>query len=129
MNVRALTEPRPFFLTLYSKSRALLCSTTSAQELMLRTCCAGYDMSSHLSEETVDAAVMPARSIVFALAASQIPGYAFEQGTGGSKWATIFLTVMMILQFIWNNQTAVNGESRPLYAWARDGAPWWITSP
>ncbi|KAJ3337774.1 hypothetical protein HDU93_000502 [Gonapodya sp. JEL0774] len=109
----------------------------------------GYDMSAHLSEETVDASVTPARSIVFALAASQVLGYAFvlilvftvpdveavlecryaqpmvcafEQGTGGSKWATIFLTVMMIMQFIWNNQTAVNGESRALYAWARDGA-------
>ncbi|KXS21995.1 hypothetical protein M427DRAFT_161322 [Gonapodya prolifera JEL478] len=109
----------------------------------------GYDASAHLSEETLDSSSTPARSIVIALAASQILGYAFvlilnftvsdidavlqcrfnqplvcafEQGTGGSKSATMFLTIWMIFQFIWNIQTALNGASRALYAWARDGA-------
>ncbi|KAJ3339328.1 hypothetical protein HDU93_008333 [Gonapodya sp. JEL0774] len=109
----------------------------------------GYDASAHISEETLDSATTPSRSIVFSLAASQILGYAFililnfsvtdttailecqyaqplvcafEQGTGGNKNVTLFLSVWMILQFIWNIQTALNGGSRAMYAWARDGA-------
>ncbi|KXS13436.1 amino acid transporter [Gonapodya prolifera JEL478] len=109
----------------------------------------GYDASAHLSEETLDSASTPARSIVIALGASQVLGYAFvlilnftvpdidgvlecsyaqplvcafEQATGGSQSVTMFLTIWMIFQFIWNIQTAQNGGSRALYAWARDGA-------
>ncbi|KAJ3339791.1 hypothetical protein HDU93_007790 [Gonapodya sp. JEL0774] len=107
-----------------------------------------------LQEETVDSATAPSRSIIVSLAASQILGYAFililnysitdvdavlncrykqslvcvfEQGTGGNKEVTMFLTIYMILQYIWNIQAGHNGGSRALYAWARDGAiPKWF---
>ncbi|KAJ3342009.1 hypothetical protein HDU93_003531 [Gonapodya sp. JEL0774] len=117
-------------------------------------CFWGYDASAHISEETVDAASTPAKSIIAALGLSIVLGYifllilnfivvdvdyvldcpynedlvcVFLLGTNGNKSMTMFLTIWTLFQFLFMTIAAHNGASRAIYSWARDGAiPQWF---